>query len=160
MENQELNQLLQQEATIDDLTQLKNRKALRDDFSKVNGKTVSVMMTDIDYFKSYNDTYGHVIGDEVLRLVALATMEAFQSGEIYRYGGDEFLVIVPNCTEEAFENKKQKWQEAVEAIQIPNVSHTISCSCGCERCEIRSADDLKKAIKIADGRLYQVKKSR
>ncbi len=64
VEIQELNQILQQEASIDDLTQLKNRKALRDDFEKSIGKTVSVMMTDIDHFKSCNDTHGHAIGDE------------------------------------------------------------------------------------------------
>ncbi|MDO4556472.1 MAG: GGDEF domain-containing protein [Lachnospiraceae bacterium] len=160
VEIQELNQILQQEASIDDLTQLKNRKALRGDFEKSNGKTVSVMMTDIDHFKSYNDVYGHAIGDEVLRLVALATIESFQGGEAYRYGGDEFLVILPDGTEKEFEEKKQKWEEAIKAIQMPNVPCVVSCSYGCERCKIRNAEDLRKAIKTADDRLYQAKTSR
>lgn len=160
LETQELNQLLQKEATIDDLTQLKNRKALRDDFDKPNGKMISVMMADIDYFKEYNDTYGHVIGDEVLRLVALAIRESFQGGEAYRYGGDEFLIILPNCTEEAFEDKRRKWKEVVEAIRIPNVTHSISCSYGCDRRKFQSMEDLRKAIKTADDKLYQVKKAR
>ncbi|MDD2956341.1 MAG: diguanylate cyclase [Oscillospiraceae bacterium] len=160
LEIQELNQILQQEVTIDALTMLKNRKALRDNFDKHIGKTVSVMMADIDHFKSYNDSYGHAVGDTVLRMVASAIMEAFQGGEAYRYGGDEFLIILPDCTEEAFEEKKEKWKKAVGAIQIPNVDRTISCCYGCERCLLRNVDDLRKAINTADNRLYQAKEAR
>ena len=134
LEIRELNQILEQEASIDDLTQLKNRKALHDDYEKFMGKTLSVLMADIDYFKSVNDTYGHVIGDTVLRMVAKVTKETFIDGESYRYGGDEFLVIVPECTEEAFEIMIKQWHETIKTIQIPNTLHPISCSSGSERC--------------------------
>ncbi len=90
----------------------------------------------------------------------MATIESFQGGEAYRYGGDEFLVIVPDCTEKEFEDQKQKWEEAIKAIQIPNVACGISCCYGSERCRIRSVDDLRKAIKTADDRLYQAKTAR
>ena len=155
----ELNLILQQEATVDDLTQLKNRKALRSDFDKHIGRINHVVMADIDRFKSYNDTYGHVVGDKVLRMVAAATMKAFSGGETYRYGGDEFLIVLADCTDEEFSGRIAKWKEELQAIQIPQVTPSITCSYGYERCWLNSTEDLRIAIKRADEKLYLAKKT-
>lgn len=156
----ELNQILQQEASIDDLTELKNRKALRGDFSKHIGKTVYTIMADVDHFKYYNDTYGHVMGDNVLRLVASATKEAFRNGEAYRYGGDEFLIILADYTEEAFSESIAEWKAAIKSIRIPEIARPIACSYGYEHRSINSAEDLRSAIEAADDGLYKAKKAR
>lgn len=156
----ELNQILQQEASFDDLTKLKNRNALHRDFEKHMGKFVYIIMTDIDYFKNYNDTYGHVVGDKVLQMVASATMETFRDGEAYRYGGDEFLIILADCTKEELEEKIEKWKEAIQSIHIPNVTRFITCSYGYEHRLVKNMNDLRNSIKTADDRLYEAKKAR
>ncbi len=155
----ELNQLLQQEAAVDELTQLKNRKALHDDFEKYIGKSVYVIMSDVDDFKSYNDTYGHVVGDNVLRLVADTIKTAF-CGDAYRYGGDEFLIILTDYSDADFNRTIEEWKKAILSIQIAKDVPIITCSYGCERCVIENADDLRTAIKHADDRLYKAKKMR
>lgn len=156
----ELNQILRQEASIDDLTKLKNRNALRNDFDRYTGRYIYAIMADIDHFKSYNDAYGHVVGDEVLGRVAAATKEAFSNGDAYRYGGDEFLIILADRTEEEFNGSIASWREAVRSVQAPGISHPITCSFGYIRCFIKNADDLRDAIKAADDHLYEVKKAK
>lgn len=156
----ELNLILQQEASVDDLTKLKNRNALRKDFDRNFGKSVYVIMADIDHFKSYNDTYGHVAGDTVLMEVATATKEAFQGGDAYRYGGDEFLVVIADCSEKEFEERIEKWKDLTQSILIPNITHAITCSFGYSRCVLNNSDDLRNAIKAADANLYDVKKQK
>lgn len=155
-----LNQILWQEASVDDLTKLKNRKALRSDFDKHIGKHVYTIIADIDHFKSYNDTYGHLAGDMVLRKAAAATMEAFHDGDAYRYGGDEFLIILADCTDEDFIESIGKWKEALHSIQIPDVAHSVTCSFGYARRLLKNSDDLRDAIKAADDRLYEAKRKK
>lgn len=154
----ELNQILQQQALVDDLTELKNRNALRGDFERYIGKYAYVIMADVDHFKLFNDTYGHPVGDSVLRLIAAATMEVFRGEGTYRYGGDEFLILLSDHTDEEFTRKLNQWKGEIQSIRIPDVTQPISCSCGYERCLLKSADDLRNAIKTADDRLYEAKK--
>lgn len=156
----DLNRILQQEASIDPLTKLKNRKALRSDFDKYVGKYVHVVMADIDKFKSYNDTYGHVVGDDVLCRIASAIMEIFYDADAYRYGGDEFLIILTDCPEKIFDERMTKWRNAVDSICIKGIDTRISYSFGYEYCLLKDADDLRNAIQTADDRLYDVKKSK
>lgn len=155
----ELNQILQQQAMIDDLTKLKNRNALRSDFKGYIDRDACVVMADVDHFKFYNDTYGHIVGDKVLQLVASATMEVFRGEGAYRYGGDEFLIILSGYTEEEFTEKLAQWETALRSIQIPNVTRPIACSWGYTRCLLRNENDLRNAIKTADDRLYEAKKA-
>ena len=106
---QEITQLQQNLETVrtesltDPLTTLANRKffdealarAIAD--SRGNGEALSLMMTDIDHFKKFNDSYGHLTGDQVLRLVAIAVKQNVKGQDIAaRYGGEEFAVVLPN----------------------------------------------------------------
>lgn len=156
----ELNHILKLEASVDDLTKLKNRKALSRDFERHVGNHVYIVMADVDHFKNYNDTYGHLIGDMVLKKVASATMEAFAGGDAYRYGGDEFLILLADCTDELFIEKIDQWKAAIRAIQIPNVNFHITCSFGYDRRMLTSPEDLRIGIKAADDRLYEAKKQK
>ena len=83
------NEEFYQRSRTDELTGLLNREALRDDFKQYFGKALCVMICDIDQFKFYNDTYGHIRDDEILSVVS----RLFQKHGVYRYGGDEFLII-------------------------------------------------------------------
>ncbi|MDR7857385.1 GGDEF domain-containing protein [Tissierella sp.] len=79
-------------AFTDELTGLPSRRALKQDMMKL-GVNYSIAMLDIDHFKKFNDTYGHDIGDEVLRLVASIIRDVNGGGRSYRYGGEEFTIL-------------------------------------------------------------------
>jgi diguanylate cyclase (GGDEF)-like protein len=96
-------ELLERSLT-DQLTGLGNRRRMDEDLERVHaralriGRTYGIAIFDIDYFKRYNDHYGHVSGDEALRRVGSSIDLIVRSGEsAYRYGGEEFLVLMPDC---------------------------------------------------------------
>ncbi|GAB4511721.1 MAG: GGDEF domain-containing protein [Roseibium sp.] len=99
------------ESLTDELTTLNNRKHFENSIervieqSKESNQGFSLLMTDIDHFKKFNDTYGHQTGDQVLRLVALAVKQNIKSQDIAcRYGGEEFAIILPQRSlDDAFE---------------------------------------------------------
>ncbi len=82
-------------AYLDELTGLPGRRALKEKFNELNS-SYSVAMLDIDHFKKFNDTYGHDVGDSVLRMIASKISKVSGGGFAYRYGGEEFSVIFPN----------------------------------------------------------------
>jgi diguanylate cyclase len=106
---QEINELqsnletVRNESLIDPLTQLYNRKHFDDALAQaieeahVKDEPLSLMMTDIDHFKAFNDNFGHLTGDQVLRLVALSVKQNVKGQDTAaRYGGEEFAVVLPN----------------------------------------------------------------
>jgi len=76
----------------DELTGLQSRRALHEIFNKLGGQ-YSIAMADIDHFKKLNDTYGHDVGDQVLKMVAARLIQHSGSGQVYRYGGEEFCLV-------------------------------------------------------------------
>jgi diguanylate cyclase (GGDEF)-like protein len=79
----------------DELTQLPSRRALKQKLASL-GKTYSIAMADVDHFKKLNDTYGHDVGDDVLKMLATHLSEVEGGGKTYRYGGEEFAIIFPD----------------------------------------------------------------
>jgi two-component system cell cycle response regulator len=155
---------LRVQATHDFLTQLLNRAGIMDALeqelnrSDRNQGVFSVILADIDHFKQINDTYGHAAGDQVLREVAARMKSSLRSYDVAgRYGGEEFLVIVPDCDEAAALRVAEKMRNAVcsTPIQILGTDRTTSISLGVStRSEPTSADALLSA---ADTALYQAK---
>ena len=84
-------------AFIDELTSLPARRALMMDMN-AQGSRYCVAMLDVDHFKKFNDTYGHDVGDQVLKLVASRMMQVGGGGKAYRYGGEEFTILFPGKT--------------------------------------------------------------
>ena len=82
-------------AYIDTLTQIPARRALEEEFLKL-GSTYTLCMVDIDHFKKFNDTHGHDVGDEVLKLVATELKNVKGGGKAFRYGGEEFCILFSN----------------------------------------------------------------
>ena len=106
---QEINQLqehlevVRSESLTDPLTTLANRKSFDEALlraisdARTKGEHMSLMMTDVDHFKRFNDTYGHLTGDQVLRLVAMSVKQNVKGQDLAaRYGGEEFVVVLPN----------------------------------------------------------------
>ena len=79
----------------DELTQLPSRRALNEKLMKL-GDSYTLAMVDVDHFKSFNDTYGHATGDQVLQMIAARLASVSGGGKAFRYGGEEFCVVFPN----------------------------------------------------------------
>ena len=90
-------------AHTDPLTQLRNRLSLNDDLATLHaradrrGTGYAIALCDVDFFKSYNDTQGHQAGDDILRQVSSALAKNARAEDlVYRYGGEEFLIVLPD----------------------------------------------------------------
>lgn len=130
-------------------------------FSKENKTPFSLIMTDIDHFKSFNDTYGHQVGDEVLKTVARILMKSVRDEDIVaRYGGEEFAVICPGITKEEATIPAERIRKSVEEYDFfvngKRVQITISLGIS-EYGE--DAIDKKMLIECADLALYYAKEN-
>ncbi len=153
----ELNESLQVISLGDALTGLKNRHALREDFSSYLNKNIVVMMSDVDDFKFYNDTFGHDLGDKILVELAESLVKIFENKYCYRYGGDEFLVIYPNINESEFKEKVEEWRLNQKAVACSESSVKSSSSCGYVYGRAESQAELNRMLHFADEELYEAK---
>ena len=121
-------------------------------------------MLDIDYFKLYNDTYGHVRGDEVLKQVAHTLTESVRSNDIViRYGGEEFLVLLNNVTAAVAESVCQRRHQQLDALHLPHkaskVSDHVTVSMGLCHQQNQHTFTMDKLIQQADASLYKSKEA-
>ena len=163
--NEELSEL----ASIDSLTQLKNRgfgdKHLDTHWKlALREKTeLSVLLIDIDFFKDYNDFYGHPQGDECLKLFAdlLNKLMRRPLDVAYRYGGEEFMIILPNTTLNGAVAIATKIHEELELMAIPHETSTIrpyvTCSIGVMSLIPTAAVRVTELIESVDEALYEAK---
>ena len=151
--NQELAEQLRNASRYDFLTKLKNRTALNMDFENPGNENLNsnfiIMVTDIDDFKNFNDTHGHIYGDEMLRKFAAVLQEIFDKKHCYRYGGDEYLIVLPEIPQQEFLQKLQKCKEAI--------NNDFHFSGGYTRGFVSSSKDLHILINKADEGLYEAK---
>ena len=146
---------LSNQARSDPLTGLLNRRGWQDlssaylrKMQRENQRQGSVAIIDIDYFKQYNDTYGHEAGDMRLREFAETLRTNFRPGDlIARVGGEEFAVLLPNCTAD-------DTQRIVDRIRL-NGNCKVGFSAGI--CDITQADSIDRTMAQADHALYQAK---
>lgn len=150
------NEYLMTISTTDSLTDVRNRAGLEADFSSYKSSDLYVMMLDVDNFKKYNDHYGHQTGDMVLRVYAHSLLQTFGFDHVYRYGGDEFLVIRIMNSPEEFEDAimRTKWIVSHTNLEIPDAT---TCSCGYVYGSCSHDDDLREMIRQADRLLYKAK---
>lgn len=149
----ELNDSLFQISTYDDLTKVKNRYALRVDYEKYTGKKLIVAMIDIDDFKFFNDRYGHSYGDRILKDTSKTISSMFDKRSIYRYGGDEFLVILEDYDVKKFHNLMVAWQKKVAEENLEEVVKP-ECTVGYIYGTSSDQDDLRQMIALADTKLF------
>lgn len=101
----------------DELTSLPSRRALNDALLRLP-ETYSIAVVDIDHFKRFNDTYGHDIGDQVLRLVATNLSRVTGGGEAYRCGGEEFMILFPGKGSEEVVGHLQQLRKRIESSEF------------------------------------------
>lgn len=168
-ELKEKNMLLDRLSSIDGLSCLYNRRYFDEALTKEVQRAkrfhthLSLIMCDIDYFKLYNDTYGHQQGDVAIQKVSNILKETFSRSidTVARYGGEEFVIILPSTSTKDAQKLAQKAKEAIEKLQIQhknsNVAPYITMSFGVSSCinyDIISMDNL---LKKADDALYKSK---
>jgi diguanylate cyclase (GGDEF)-like protein len=150
-------------AFYDELTSLPGRRAMIEDMAKL-GRKYSLAMCDIDFFKKFNDTYGHDTGDEVLKMVASKFSGVSGGGKAYRYGGEEFVILFPSKdTSESFTHVDALRQEiSVTPFSVRNKNSTkkifINISAGVTQNSQKDKDPFA-VMKRADNALYKAKKA-
>lgn len=164
------NKALLKVARIDALTGLANRLDMEEKFEKERkisireGVEFTILLLDIDYFKKYNDSYGHVKGDEVLRLVAQEIQSSsLRPGDYFaRYGGEEFIGILANTDKEGSVTIAKRILKRIESLNIEHQSSMlekkiISVSIGCLSIRAKKGDTQEFLINMADEALYKAK---
>ncbi|RDV10963.1 diguanylate cyclase [Arthrobacter sp. RT-1] len=159
--------VLSQQARTDPLTGLHNRLKLAEDLEQLHarsaryGEEYSLAMCDVDNFKAYNDIYGHQAGDLALRAVAAAlARHARKSDGVYRYGGEEFLLVLPKQGLPGAKALMERTLAAVRELGIPHVgdpSGQLRLSAGISTFSAQHPADADTLLGEADAALYAAK---
>lgn len=151
------------QAQIDALTELYSRTALEAKLATFHEEShkkqdrYSILMLDIDHFKKINDTYGHLIGDQVLNTVGSILSSNIQEGDFAaRYGGEEFLVVLPNRDVEETQKIAGRIQNMLKSTELP-IENDLTFSAGIA--SNQEAQDITELLKLVDERLYRAKKT-
>ena len=165
----QLNELLENLSTTDALTGVSNRRAL-DTYAENSWNSalranseISVIMIDIDYFKKYNDTYGHQAGDDCLVQVARRISNHFHRSidMVARYGGEEFIVWLPHVTLESCQHIGEKLRKSIEKLAIPHSKNpptgVVTISVGIATLTPSLGESYELLIRHADNALYTAK---
>lgn len=165
----EANIELQRLNNMDGLTRLNNRRRF-DEYAAVEWERAirdrmefSILIADVDNFKQYNDTYGHLSGDEVLKRVAVAaTSSCGRPGDLVaRFGGEEFSAVLPNTSTVGALHVAERLRQAVENLQILHqgaVSEVVTLSIGGATRSPHIGDTLLDVVNNADAALYEAKR--
>lgn len=148
------------ESTTDPLTKLTNRRTLTEkmNYWVANKTPFSLILIDIDRFKRVNDTYGHSVGDEVLQFLAKQMVQLARKDDVCcRYGGEEFIILLPYADREQSYQVAERLRTTLEKKESPT-GKTITISSGISSYP-DDAIDLEELIAIADRCLYQAKES-
>jgi diguanylate cyclase (GGDEF)-like protein len=169
-ELERLNQQLFRQARRDPLTQLRNRLQLWEDLETLRsrveryGHRYCIALCDVDCFKRYNDSYGHPAGDQVLRAVADTIAQHCRGGDTaYRYGGEEFLIILPEQSLASAMIAVDSLRRAVEGLAIPHQARTpsgvVTISAGVAALLPGETKPADLVLQEADTALYHAKES-
>lgn len=167
-ELQALSDQLFTESRKDPLTQVGNRLRFNDDSAHFlatvrDGQACAVALCDIDCFKQYNDIYGHLEGDKILKVVA-STLDRASAEEVqvYRFGGEEFLLTFPQRTAEASLPELEHIRADIEGLGLTHVGNQpygkLTVTFGVAPLQGSSYGDLERALKDADVALYEGKR--
>lgn len=153
---------VQQMITLDELTGVFNRKYMNDTLTRsmndfrVNGRKFTIAIIDLDYFKQVNDTYGHLVGDKVLKgLVSVLNKTVRKADEIFRFGGEEFVIIFPDTDEQSAYQiiTAARIQFSEEVFFTEAETFSVTFSAGLKQVDSK-IDSKEKLMDYADRALY------
>jgi diguanylate cyclase (GGDEF)-like protein len=168
LQNAMLHRKIRDLAALDDLTMILNRRfgirRLQEEFSRSvrHGVPVSVLMIDIDHFKTFNDTFGHDAGDVVLKKIASTLDANLRSGDVIcRYGGEEFMVVAPGTGLNDAAGLAERMRRIIETNRVVwgQQSLAVTVSMGVATWPIERASISEELITAADRALYSAKES-
>ncbi|MDX8397443.1 MAG: diguanylate cyclase [Mariprofundaceae bacterium] len=160
---------LERYSSLDGLTNIGNRRFFDASFEREwkravrEKKSLTIMMIDVDFFKLYNDSYGHQAGDECLKLVAESLKLNLQrpSDFVARYGGEEFVVLLSNMHLEGVEKVAGQLRSGIEQLGLPHeasdAGELLTISLGTASCFPSQESSAKALLKSADEALYEAK---
>jgi diguanylate cyclase (GGDEF)-like protein len=157
---------MERQAVTDQLTNLYNRRAFADMAEKEVGRArrylrpLAIIMFDIDHFKNVNDTHGHLMGDKVLRILTEKVTKTTRSTDfVCRYGGEEFIVLMPEAGREEALAMAERLREMVSGITIVAPEGTLSMTISLGIAALKSDGDesLEGLINRADKAMYEAK---
>ncbi|MBU0456230.1 MAG: diguanylate cyclase [Pseudomonadota bacterium] len=167
------NEKLYQLSYTDGLTKISNRRAFNQDLDETwdtlshrasKNKLISLIMIDIDHFKFYNDSYGHQAGDVCLEALAKTLNDNLkqESAKIYRYGGEEFVVLLPNLDSEAARKIAEHLRQSIIDLKMTNVQSKnlggiVTISLGVSSTQANSSIDPLMLLNASDMALYEAK---
>ena len=153
---------LEDAAYIDALTGIGNRRYLNEkaDMFFATHQLGIIIMIDLDNFKQVNDSYGHDVGDTVLKSMCRKISDYVRQDDIFaRFGGEEFIILLPKCDLDTALIKAEAIRHAVESIQTDTTSGVIHVSVSLGVYEIQDRDSFTEIIKYVDIALYQAKQN-
>jgi diguanylate cyclase (GGDEF)-like protein len=166
LRNARLYRTAREAAFKDPLTGVNNRAGMADALereialAKRYGRSFSIAMLDIDHFKAINDRHGHDTGDKALQRVATIMAECLRGTDmIYRYGGEEFLILMDHTDEEGARQVAERIREAVERSVCDCSGKNLRLSVSLGVAALREGDTQKSLLKRADKALYKAKEN-
>jgi diguanylate cyclase (GGDEF)-like protein len=162
---------LEDKVHYDALTGLYNRRYMEESLQRIvrslsrSGNVLSILLLDVDYFKNYNDFYGHGMGDDCLKIIAEVLSGTIMRADDFaaRYGGEEFIVVLPDTDETGAELVGKSFLENVRNLCVSHekslVSNHVTISIGSTTVQPIRGDKYKDYIKVADEALYSSKEN-
>lgn len=169
-ENARLRSELKEEGRRDPLTRVGNRRRMTEDLAIMVSRAsryehgFCIGLLDIDFFKKYNDSCGHAAGDHALKAVADALVDHSRSGDmVYRYGGEEFLITLPDQSLETALTAMERRRAGVEAAAVAHPGKTpagvVTISAGVARYRPSDGENFETLVERADAALYLAKEN-
>ncbi|MEW6703602.1 MAG: GGDEF domain-containing protein [Pseudomonadota bacterium] len=158
-------QKIERIATYDDLTGLYNRRVIHETATREqkradrSGASLCVAMLDVDHFKRFNDQYGHVVGDQVLRMLSRILQSTLRDTEhVGRYGGEEFLIVLPDTTAQLATMPVERLRAAVASARIEGLPPEVRVTVSVGIAQYRRGEGIVATIGRADAALYEAKR--
>lgn len=155
---------IEQASLTDSLTGVPNKRALDDalrqagQLSERHGQPYSLILCDLDHFKSVNDTHGHVVGDHLLQVTAIELERSVRTSDsVYRFGGEEFAILLPHTDDLAAREVAERIREAIATIRVDTGEKELQVTTSCGLATFLPGESTQAWLARADAALYQAK---
>lgn len=155
---------IEQASLTDSLTGIPNKRAMNDALQRASllserhGEPYSLVLCDLDHFKAVNDTHGHVVGDHLLKVAAAELEKAVRTSDsVYRFGGEEFAVLLPHTAEQDAKDVAERIREAIAGIRVDGGEKELRITTSCGVATFLSKESPQDWLARADEALYRAK---
>ncbi len=155
---------IEQASLTDSLTGIPNKRALDDALTRASllserhGEPYSLVLCDLDHFKKVNDTYGHVVGDQLLQVAAAELERSIRTSDtVYRFGGEEFAILLPHTPEQDARDVAERVRKAIEAIRGVAGEQKLKITSSCGVATFLPTETTEGWLARADEALYRAK---